>query len=175
MRRRIRRVLVGTSLLLCVGTVLLWGRSYFSADQLELHHRRDLRGAAQRAYDDIHGAVSSGGSIGAGYVRIAHPNRPSFTAGWLFAAVRPDDAWWPLRFNVLGFRYWNLTLPASHKNGQVHAAGFAVPHALVAALLAIPPARAARAARRLVLARRHLHLGGGADGEHRSRAAQTVE
>src|SRR5439155_9702345 len=87
---------------------------------------------------------SSGGSIGAGYVRIAHPNRPSFTAGWAVAAARPDEAWWPRRFDVLGFSYWNATLPANRKNGDVHAAGFAVPHALVAVLFAVPPALAAR-------------------------------
>ena len=149
MRRHIRRALVGTSLLLCVVTVLLWGRSYFSADLLELHRRGDARG---RAYDDFRGAASSGGSIGAGYVRIAHPNRPSFTAGWMLAAARPEDAWWPRRFNVLGFCYWNVTLPANQKNGEVHAAGFGVPHALVAALFAIPPALAAR---HHLLARRH--------------------
>jgi hypothetical protein len=148
MRRHIRRVLVGTSLLLCAGTVLLWGRSYFSADLLELHRRGDAGG---RAYDDVRGAVSSGGSIGAGYVRISHPNRPSFTPGWMFAAARPDEAWWPRQFNVLGFSYWNATLPANRKNGEVQAVGFGVPHALVAALLAIAPALAAR---RHLLARR---------------------
>jgi hypothetical protein len=131
-----------------MGTVVLWGRSYFSQDLLELHRRGDARG---RAYDDIRGAVSSGGSLGAGYVRISHPNRPGFIAGWSFAAARPDEAWWPLRFDVLGFRYWSVTLPASRKNGEVHATGLAVPHALFAVLLAIP---AALAARRYVLARR---------------------
>jgi hypothetical protein len=150
MRRHIRRVLVGTSLILCVGTLLLWGRSYYSRDLLELHRRGggDARG---RAYDDVRGVVSSGGSLGAGYVRISHPNRPSFAAGWVSAASRPDDAWWPRRFNLMGFSYWSVTLPANRKNGGVHATGFAVPHALVAALLAIPPALAAR---RHVLARR---------------------
>jgi len=127
--------------------LLLWGRSYFSQDLLELHRR----GGDGRTHDDVRGAASSRGSIGGGYVRISHPNRPSFTAGWMFAAARPDDAWWPRRFNILGFSYWNVTLPANRKNGQVHAVGFAVPHALVAALLAIAPALAAR---RHVLARR---------------------
>ena len=141
MRRHIRRVLVGTSLLLCAGTVLLWGRSYLSQDLLELHRRDDARG---RGYDDVRGAVSGGGSIGAGYVRISHPNRPGFTAGWSFAAARADDAWWPRRFNVLGFSYWNVALPANRKNGEVHAVGFAIPHALVAALFAIAPALAVR-------------------------------
>ena len=62
----------------------------------------------------------------------------------MFAATRPDEAWWPRRFNVLGFSYWNATLPANRKNGEVHAAGFAVPHAVLAVLFAIPPALAAR-------------------------------
>ncbi len=141
MRRHIRRALVGTSLLLCLGTLLLWGRSYFSADLLELHRRGDAR---ETAHDLIRGAASGSGSIGAGYVSIVHPNRPTFTAGWTLASVRPDDAWWPRRFNVLGFSYWNVTLPANRKNGEVHAVGFAVPHALLAALLAIAPALAAR-------------------------------
>jgi hypothetical protein len=149
MRRHIRRVLVGTSLLLCAGTVLLWARSYSSQDLLELHRRDDAGG---RGYDDVRGAVSSGGSIGGGYVRIAHPNRPSFNAGWMFVAARPDEGWWPRRFNVLGFSYWNVTLPANRKNGEVHAVGFSIPHALVAAMFAIPPALASR---RHLLARRH--------------------
>jgi hypothetical protein len=69
----------------------------------------------------------------------------------MYAATLPDDGPWPLRFDVLGFSYWNVTLPASRKNGQVHAVGFTVPHALLALLLAIPPAIAAR---RYVTARR---------------------
>ena len=64
--------------------------------------------------------------------------------GILAPSARPDEAWWPRRLDLLGFRYWNTTLPANRKNGQVHAAGFAVPHAVIAALLAIPPALAAR-------------------------------
>jgi hypothetical protein len=70
----------------------------------------------------------------------------------MFATARPDEAWWPRRFNVLGFSYWNATLPANRKNGEVHAVGLGIPHALVAALFAIPPALAAR---RHLLARRH--------------------
>ena len=149
---------MGVCVLLCVGTVLLWGRSYFSADLLELHRRGDTRERRGSGHDDIHGFASGSRSIGAGYVTIAHPNRPTFTAGWTLAAGRPEEAWWPLRFDVLGFRYWNLTLPASHKNGEVHAAGFAVPHALVAALLAIGPALAAR--RYLLATRQSARCGG---------------
>jgi hypothetical protein len=148
-------LLVGTSLLLCIATLLLWGRSYFSQDLLERHRRGGSRGWA---YDDIRGVVSERGSFGGGYVRIAHPGVPGFADGWRYTAAAPANPW-PLRFTFLGFSYWNRTLPPTRQSGPVSVVGFAVPHGLFAALLALAPAVAAR---RLWLARRRrLRVAGG--------------
>ena len=147
MRRFIKRWLVGTSLLLCIGTLLLWGRSYFTHDFVEQHRRGDLHG---RKYDDIRGVFSGGGSIGVGYVRIQHPVMPGFSDEWEFASGGQPTPF-PTRFRLLGFSYCNMTLPGGPQRGPAHLVGFAAPHALFAALLAIGPGIAAR---RFWLARR---------------------
>jgi hypothetical protein len=154
MRRYFRRLLVGTSLLLCIATLLLWGRSYFSQDLLERHRRGGSRG---RAYDDIRGVVSERGSIGGGYVRIGHPGVSGFADGWHYTAAAPANPW-SLRFTFLGFSYWGTTLPPTRQRGPTFTTGFTVPHALFAALLAVAPAVAARRSwlacrRRLMIAR----------------------
>ena len=140
MRRHFRRLLVGTLFLLCVATLLLWVRSYFSQDLLERHRRGESRGWA---YDDIRGVVSERGSIGGGYVRIAHPGVPKFADGWKYTAAAPPNPW-RLRFTCLGFSYWNTTLPPMRQRGSLYTVGFMVPHGLLAAPLAIAPAVAAR-------------------------------
>jgi hypothetical protein len=147
MRRKLSIFATGLSLLLCVATVALWGRSYFSQDLLEQYRRGDPR---DWAYDEIRGAVSERGSIGAGYVRIGGPGVPKFTDRWQYTSAAPANPW-PVRFAFLGFSYWNTTLPPSPQRGPIHVAGFTVPHGLFAAVLALGPAVAAR---RLWLARR---------------------
>jgi len=141
MWRQVRRLLVYVSLLLCIATLLLWGRSYFAQDLLELHRRGDRRG---RAYDDISGVVSENGSIGGGYVRIDHPGVAGFSDGWQFVTAAGPNPW-PMRFALLGFGYWNTTLTRG-ATGTVYVVGFTAPHALPAVLLAIGPALAARRA-----------------------------
>ena len=147
MWRHARRFLVGTSFLFCVGALALWGRSYTSPDLLELHRRGESRGLP---YDDIVGACSSHGSIGAGYVRIDHPGVPGFADGWKYALARGAVAW-PARFEGSGFSYWNTTLPPTPQRGLAWVTGVEAPHALIAALFAIAPAVTAR---RYWLARR---------------------
>jgi len=134
-------VLVGTSLLLCLATLVLWGRSYSSHDLLELHQRGDRRG---RAYDDICGAFSARGSIGGGYVRIGHPGLADFAGGWKYAAAAPPTPGWPTRFRLAGFSYWETVLPPRIQTGRVYVVGCSAPHGAVAALLAIAPAIATR-------------------------------
>src|SRR5438045_3481426 len=99
MRRHVRRLLVSISLVLCMATLLLWSRSYFAQDVLELHRRGDRRG---RAYDDISGVFSQRGSIGCGYVRIGHPGVAGFSDGWQFVTAAGGFSW-PMRFALLGF------------------------------------------------------------------------
>jgi hypothetical protein len=147
MLRTIRRFLTATSLLLCILCALFWARSYIKQDLLEHHRRGDARG---QTYDDIRGLCSERGSIGGGYVRITHPGVPDFASRWLYASASPPSMW-PLKFSCLGFRYWNLTLPASSHHGPVHAVGLEVPWALLLALFALAPATTAR---RLYRARR---------------------
>jgi hypothetical protein len=134
----LRRALIVTSALLCLATLLLWGRSYFAHDMVEAHRRGEARG---RAYDDIRGVISERGAIGAGYVRIGHPGVAGFADTWMHTADAPPNPW-PLRFNFLVFSYFNTALPASAKHGPAHAVGFTVPHALIVVLLALWPAHA---------------------------------
>jgi hypothetical protein len=155
MWRHVRRLLVGTSLLLCAAALVLWGRSYVSSDLVELHRRGDSGG---RPYDDIRGVSSTRGSIGAGYVRIDHPGVPGFTGGWKYSAA-PGAMPWPTRFEGLGFSYWNTTLPATPKRGLAWIVGIEVPHALIAALLAVAPAVSAR--RAWLARRRRRRIAGG--------------
>ena len=142
-------------MLLCIATLLLWGRSYFSHDLFERHRRGDSRGWA---YDDILGLVSERGSIGGGYVRVAHPGVPKFTEGWRYTAAAPANPW-PLRFTLLGFSYWNTTLPPTRQWGPALAFGLTVPHGLLAALLAVGPAVTARCS--WLSRRRRLRTAGG--------------
>ena len=145
--RRIRTILTATSLLLCLATSLLWLRSYATQDLLELHRRGDARG---RDYDDIHGVFSGGGSVGIGFVHVAHPGVPGFTSGW-HAATAQGPIPWTLRFNLLGFKYWNTILTRT-STGPVHVAGITVPHGLFTVLFAIAPLLAFR--KRFLLRRR---------------------
>ena len=114
MMRHVRRFLIGTSLLLCMATLVLWGRSYWSMDMLEQRRRGDSRGWA---YDDIRGVVSQRGSIGGGYVRMVHPGVPEFAEGWQYAAAAPANPW-RLRLTFLGFEYWKTTLPPMPQRGS---------------------------------------------------------
>ena len=114
MRRVVRPIMVGVLSLACAGFLILWGRSYFVSDMLERHRRGDLHGqagagagAGARAYDEIHGSLSSRGVIGFGYVRIDHPPVAGFQEGWMHEAG-PAPRPWPMRVDVLGFGYWNL-------------------------------------------------------------------
>ena len=139
MARQLRRTLIVTSALLCLATLLLWGRSYVAHDMVEAHRSGEARG---RAHDDIRGVISQRGAIGGGYVRIDHPGVPGFADRWMHTANAPPNPW-PLRVSFLGFSYWSTTRPASAKHGPVHAVGVTVPHALLIVLLAIAPTRAA--------------------------------
>lgn len=148
MKRHARRLLVGLSLLGCVGCLILWARSYSTMDSLDWYRHPK---PPVRTYDDLRGLFSQYGSIGFGYVRVDHPGPPEFPSGWRYSSNPPLGVGWPRRFRFLGFGTWRLEYPANPGMGTMHVSGLELPHWLLAMLLATAPAMAAR---RMWLARR---------------------
>jgi hypothetical protein len=134
---------VAVSFLLMLATLALWVRSYFRNDSID-RFRREAGGPG--SYHDTHGLFSSYGSFGAGYLRMYHPTTQEWpeSAHWRYnvtpAAVLP----WQHRWRVLGFGYWNITIPPGPAHNGVHVAGIRIPHWFVALLFGFAPAIWAR-------------------------------
>jgi hypothetical protein len=159
MRRLARHLFTlcsATSLLLCVATCVLWVCSYVRDDGLQQDRYAD---STRRKFEDVHFVFSNRGSIGIGYARVDPPGSARFATSWRYTHIASNTGLpsWPLRASVLGFHYWNAQLVGWPGPGYV--LGFGVPHALLAGMLAIPPAIVARRVRLARRRRRRLAAG----------------
>jgi hypothetical protein len=124
-RRRLFTFLTILSLLLCLATVALWGRSYWLRDLLE----RDSGEPTNMQYDDI---SSDGGELRARIIRVTGKTPSGPTNGLLHDALPLHPQLRSIRFPHFGYYF------ESTGGGSVRALLF--PHWFIAILFAILPA-----------------------------------
>jgi len=150
-----RRIFVGTSLLLCVATLVLWGRSCRTGDAFN-RYRQNVAGPG--TYHDTRGVFSTHGTIGAGHLRMLPPHAQDWPAdtGWQWHTTGGVAVAWPHRWSLLGFGYWNAAMPSAPGGGGMRMTGVKIPHWFVAGVFMILPAQWGRRAWLARRARRRL-------------------
>jgi hypothetical protein len=141
--RYARRLLVGMSFLLCVGTALLWVRSCSTADSLD-RYRQDVAGPG--TYHDTRGVFSSQGRFGGGFLRVHPPIQQDWPAdrGWRWNTSPAQPVAWQHQWRFFGFGYWNTSIPGTPGSGGMSMRGLTIPHWFVIAVLGVAPAIAGR-------------------------------
>ena len=140
MQRRSRlaaRLVPAASLVLCLGTLYVWGRSYRTMDSLD-RYRQHVGG--RDTYHDTMGFFSARGAFGVGYLAIDAAAQYEWPADgdWKWMSLPATVGGWP-RVSFLGFGYWNTAVPVTGTAGKIHPVGVQVPYWLPTVLFAIAP------------------------------------
>jgi hypothetical protein len=125
MRRRLFTLLSVVSLLLCVGTCVLWVRSHFISDEWMYDWS-----ATDRGPQNDESFVSEGGKLEYGHFAVDVENRGDDVKGFSYHRRLPDDFY--VRQRAFTF---------NHKDyGEIRSTAIRVPHWLFAAIFAVTPA-----------------------------------